>query len=89
MVTESEAIQIATEFIVKATGQIYKLYGARLIDFGKRKDNNESDKQNAKHKSHWAVSFEIKIEEDIITDGPTIVLVDSKTKEVFFFPNLM
>lgn len=77
MVTESEAIQIATNFILKETGQVSKLYGAKLIDFDK------------KERSHWAISFETKIEDDIVLDGPTIVLVNSKTKEVFFFPNLM
>ncbi|MGD9369596.1 MAG: hypothetical protein PVH87_28050 [Desulfobacteraceae bacterium] len=89
MVTETEAIQIATDFIIKETGQAHKLYGAKLIDFDKRKDSNEGDKQDVKSKSHWAVSFETKIEDDIILDGPTIVLVDTITKEVFFFPNLM
>jgi hypothetical protein len=89
MVTESEAIQIATDFIIEETGKALKLYGAKLIDYDKRKSNEEGDNQDAKHKSHWAVSFETKIEDDIILDGPTIVLVDTITKKVFFFPNLM
>lgn len=90
MITKTEAIKIATEFINTNTGKAHKLYGAKLIARKKSNVLNNIDNElSMLRKQHWAVSFETQNEDGHILDGPTIVIVDSETAEAHFFPNLL